>query len=162
MDNPGWARTVYRCGQAIGALTGAAIALLTVTDVAMRYFFNNAIFGAAEVTNAMLAILVGAGLIVVAGNRNHIRVDLLEGLLTDHFPRGYSRWVYLCEVLGTVALTALLARHAWHTIDFGELTAVLEFPIGWVYALVAVLVAAALALLLSGWRAPPAHESDSI
>ena len=30
------------------ALAAAAIALLTVTDVVMRYFFNNAIFGAAE------------------------------------------------------------------------------------------------------------------
>ena len=126
----------------------------------MRYFFNNAIFGAAEVTNAMLAVLVGAGLIVVAGLRIHICVDLFDGPLRRLFPSGYPRWILVCEVLGTAALAALLVRHAWHTIDFGELTAVLEFPIGWVYAVVAALVIAALAVLLSGWRAPAEHEAD--
>ena len=156
----GWPSAVYSFGQVVGALSAAAIALLTVADVVMRYFFNNAIFGAAEVTNAMLAVLVGAGLIVVAGLRIHICVDLLDATLRRRFAKGYPRWLLLCEVLGTAALAALLARHAWHTIDFGELTAVLEFPIGWVYAFVALLVAAALAVLVSGWRAPAEHESD--
>lgn len=161
MSNRSWAQPAYRTGQAIGALTAGAISLLTVADVVMRYFFNNAIFGAAEVTNALLAVLVGAGLIVVAGLRIHICVDLFDGPMKKRFPKGYPRWIYICEVLGTVALAALLVRHAWHTIDYGELTAVLEFPIGWVYAVVAVLVIAALAVLLSGWRAPAENESDA-
>ena len=162
MNERTWAQSIYRVGQFIGAVTAAAIALLTVTDVVMRYFFNNAIFGAAEITNALLAIVVGAGLIVVAGLRIHICVDLFDGPLRKHFPRGYPRWVYVSEVLGTAALAALIVRHAWHTIQFGELTAVLEFPIGWVYAVVAALVVAALVVLLSGWRAPAEKESDSL
>lgn len=160
MTDRSWVQPIYRIGQFVGAVSAGAIALLTVTDVVMRYFFNNAIFGAAEVTNALLAILVGAGLIVVAALRIHICVDLFDGPLKRLFPRGYPRWIFVCEVLGTAALAALLVRHAWHTIAFGELTAVLEFPIGWVYAVVAVLVVAALAVLLSGWRAPAEHEPD--
>jgi TRAP-type C4-dicarboxylate transport system permease small subunit len=162
MRDRSWAAPIYRLGQAIGAIAAGAIALLTVTDVFLRYFFNNAIFGAAEITNAMLAVLVGAGLIVVAGLRIHICVDLLDGPLRRHFAKGYPRWTWICEVLGTAALAALLVRHAWHTISFGELTAVLEFPIGWVYALVALLVVAALAVLVSGWHAPAAHETESV
>ncbi|MEO8559841.1 MAG: TRAP transporter small permease subunit [Rhodospirillales bacterium] len=162
MTQPSWAPIVYRVGQAIGALAAGAIALLTVADVALRYFFNNAIYGAAEVTNAMLAVLVGAGLIIVAALRIHICVDLFDGPLRRRFPTSYPRWIFIWEVLGTAALAALLARHAWHTIGFGELTAVLELPIGWVYAVVAVLVIAALAVLLSGWRAPAEHETDSV
>ena len=162
MNERTWAQSIYRVGQFIGAVTAAAMALLTVTDVVMRYFFNNAIFRVAEITNALLAIVVGAGLIVVAGLRIHICVDLFDGPLRKHFPRGYPRWVYVCEVLGTAALAALIVRHAWHTIQFGELTAVLEFPIGWVYAVVAALVVAALVVLLSGWRAPAEKESDSL
>ncbi|TRZ55730.1 MAG: TRAP transporter small permease subunit [Rhodocyclaceae bacterium] len=162
MREASWPQTLYRLGQAIGALAASAIALLTVTDVTMRYFFNNAIFGAAEITNALLAVLVGAGLIVVAGLRIHISVDLFDAPLRKRFPSGYPRWIFVCEALGTAALAALLVRHAWYTINFGELTAVLEFPIGWVYALVAVQVSAALAVLLSGWRAPAEHERDSV
>ncbi|MGB5354758.1 MAG: TRAP transporter small permease subunit, partial [Woeseia sp.] len=143
-----------------GALSAAAIAILTVADVAMRNLFNNAIFGASEVTNALLAVLVGAGLIIVAALRIHICVDLFDGPLRRLFPNGYPRWILVCELLGTAALAALLVRHAWHTIEFGELTAVLEFPIGWVYALVALLVVAALAVLASGWRASAEHEPD--
>ena len=156
-----WAPMLYRIGQAVGAFTAGAIALLTVADVVMRYFFNNAIFGAAEVTNALLAVLVGAGLIVVAALRIHICVDLFDGPMRRLFPSGYPRWIYVWEVLGTAALAALLVRHAWHTIGFGELTSVLEFPIGWVYAAVAALVVLALALLLSGWRAPTEKETDA-
>ena len=161
MTDRHWARSVYRAGQAIGALMVGAMTLLTVTDVVMRYFFNASIFGAAEITHAMLAVLVGAGLIVVAALRIHICVDLLDAPLRRRFAKGYPRWQLLCEAIGTAALAALLVRHAWHTIDFGELTAVLEYPIGWVYAFVALLVSAALALLLSSWRAPVEHESDS-
>lgn len=157
-----WAPFIYRMGQFIGAVSAGAIALLTVADVVMRYFFNNAIFGAAEITNALLALLVGAGLIVVAGLRIHICVDLFDAPLRRLSPYGYRRWIFIWEVLGTAALAALLVRHAWHTIGFGELTSVLEIPIGWVYAAVAALVVAALALLLSGWHAPAAHETDSV
>lgn len=161
MNDRSWAQPIYRVGQAIGAFAAAVIALITVSDVVMRYFFNNAIFGASEVTNALLAVLVGAGLNVVAGLRIHIRVDLLDAPLSRRFPVLYPRWVYLFEVLGTAGLAVLLVRHAWHTINFGEVTAVLEFPIGWVYAFVAVLTIAALAVLLSGWLAPAEHETDS-
>lgn len=161
MRKRSWAQPIYRSGQVIGAIMAGAIALLTVSDVGLRYFFNNAIFGAAEITNAMLAVLVGAGLIIVAGLRKHICVDLLDAPLRRMAPKAYPHWVWICEVVGTAALAALLVRHAWHTISFGELTAVLEFPIGWIYALVAVLVVAALAVLLSGWRAPAEYESES-
>ncbi|MFO1266757.1 MAG: TRAP transporter small permease [Rubrivivax sp.] len=159
---PGWPRALYRAGQFIGALTASGIALLTVADVVMRYFFNQAIFGAAEITNAMLAVTIGAGLIVVAAQRIQIRVDLFEGPLQRRFGGAYDRWIFVWELLGTAALAALMARHAWHTIDFGELTAVLEFPIGWVYAAVAVLVMGAAAVLMSGWRAPAEHGEDSL
>ena len=157
-----WAPFIYRTGQFIGAVSAGAIALLTVADVVLRYFFNNAIFGAAEITNALLALLVGAGLIVVAALRIHICVDLFDAPLRRMAPTAYPRWIFVWEVLGTAALAALLVRHAWHTIGFGELTSVLEIPIGWVYAAVAALVVAALALLLSGWHAPTAHETDSV
>lgn len=161
MSRESWARPIYRAGQIIGALSAGAIAILTVADVVMRNLFNNAIFGASEVTNLLLAVLVGAGLIIVAGLRNHICVDLFEGPLRRLAPRGYPRWVLVCEALGTAALAALLARHAMHTVQFGELTAVLEFPVGWIYAVVAALVSAALAVLVSGWRPPVELESDN-
>ncbi|HRQ59222.1 MAG TPA: TRAP transporter small permease [Azoarcus taiwanensis] len=136
------------------------IALLTAADVVLRYFFNAAIFGAAEVANALLAVLVGAGLIIVAAQRLHICVDLFDAPLRKRLPKLYPRWILGAELLGTAALAMLLVQHAMHTIDFGELTPVLEFPIGWVFALVALLVIMALAVLLSGWRDDDMHQEE--
>ncbi|MBE0624817.1 MAG: TRAP transporter small permease [Burkholderiales bacterium] len=161
MAHKAWAHAVYRTGQVVGALSAAGIALLTVTDVSLRYLFNKPIFGAAEITDSMLGVLVGAGLIVAAALRIHIRIDLLEAPLRSRFRSGYPRWKWLSEWLGTLAFAALLVRHAWHTISARELTAVLEFPIGWIYATVALLVLGALGILLSDYRPPPAESEDN-
>jgi len=160
MAHQAWAQAIYRTGQIGGALSAAIIALLTVTDVALRYLFNRPIFGAAEITNALLGVLVGAGLIVAAALRIHIRIDMLEAPLRSRFPSGYPRWNRVSELLGTLAFAALLVRHAWRTISDRELTAVLEFPIGWVYAVVALLVIGALAILLGGYRPLPVGDED--
>ncbi len=160
MSTHSWARPLYRIGQVVGTLAVITIALLTAADVVLRYFFNAAIFGAAEVANALLAVLVGAGLIIVAAQRLHICVDLFDAPLRKRFPKLYPRWILGAELLGTAALAMLLVQHAMHTIDFGELTPVLEFPIGWVFALVALLVIMALAVLLSGWRDDDMHQEE--
>ena len=160
MAHQTWAQAVYRTGQIVGALSASSIALLTVTDVALRYLFNRPIFGAAEITNALLGVLVGAGLIVAAALRIHIRIDMLEAPLRKRFPTGYPHWNRLSELLGTLAFAALLIKHAWRTISDRELTAVLEFPIGWIYAIVALLVLGALAILLSGYRPLPLAEDE--
>jgi TRAP-type C4-dicarboxylate transport system permease small subunit len=160
MAHHAWAHAVYRTGQAVGALSAASIALLTVTDVSLRYLFNRPIFGAAEITDSLLGVLVGAGLIVAAGLRIHIRIDIFEMPLRNRFPSGYTRWKWVSEWLGTLAFAALLARHAWHTISDRELTAVLDFPIGWIYAIVALLVFGALIVLTSGYRPLSSEEED--
>jgi len=160
MAHKAWAHAVYRTGQVVGAISAAGIALLTITDVSLRYLFNKPIFGAAEITDAMLGVLVGAGLIVAAALRIHIRIDLVEAPLRSRFPSGYPRWKWLSEWFGTLAFAALLARHAWHAILARELTAVLEFQIGWIYAAVALLVVGALATLLSDYRPLPVESED--
>jgi len=160
MAHQAWAQAIYRVGQIVGALSASAIALLTVTDVSLRYLFNRPIFGAAEITNALLGVLVGAGLIVAAGLRIHIRIDMFAMPLRSRFPSGYGRWNRASELLGTLAFTALLVRHAWHTISDRELTAVLEFPIGWVYAIVAFLTFGALVVLASGYQPLSAAEDE--
>ncbi|HUY04896.1 MAG TPA: TRAP transporter small permease [Rhodocyclaceae bacterium] len=160
MSDQTWARYIYRTGQTVGALSAAAVVLLTISDVVLRYFFNKAIFGSDEITNSLLGVLVGAGLIVAAGMRIHISVDLFDAPMRRRFPSAYPRWIRMSELLGTFALAALLTRHAWNSIVNGELTAVLEFPIGWVYAAIAVQVIGALAVLASGWRPPFAAEDE--
>ncbi|MBK5102887.1 MAG: TRAP transporter small permease [Burkholderiales bacterium] len=160
MAHQAWAQAIYRVGQIVGALSAATIALLTVTDVALRYLFNRPIFGAAEITNALLGVLVGAGLIVAAGLRIHIRIDMLEMPLRRQFPTGYPRWNRVSELIGMLAFAALLVRHAWHTISDRELTAVLEFPIGWVFAVVALLTFGAVSVLASGYQPLSAAEGE--
>ncbi|MGH6638222.1 MAG: TRAP transporter small permease [Polaromonas sp.] len=143
---------LYRLGQAVAALALALIAAVTVGDVVLRFVFNKPIFGASEITEALLAVVVGAGLIVVAGLRNHICVDLFDVGLHRRFPRAYPGWIATWEFLGTLALLVLMVRHAWHAIVDGERTAVLEMPSGFVFAAVAALVAAALYVLVAAKR----------
>ncbi len=70
--------------------------------------------------------------------------------------RGYALWVIAWEWVGTVLLAILLGRHAWHVWRSNELTPVLEFPIGWVYAATTLLIA--LAAILAALQGPaPVH-----
>lgn len=154
-------RKIYKFGQIISAITASAIVLITVVDVVLRYFMNSSIFGSSELTNMLLAVVVGAGLIVVAHDRLHINVDLFRPQLEKYFGNRYSIWTRAWEFAGTIALTVLLIRNAFHVLKSNETTPVLEVQIGWVYILTAVLVLmAAISMVLSEFADDNKHERD--
>lgn len=140
MQHPGFARALYVFGQVVCVLGASFIILLTVIGVLMRSGFNKAIFGGDELTNLVLAPLIGAGLILVSALRIHIRVDLFESGLKRRWPRGHAQWVSGFDVLGTLALGVLLLLHAWHTLKTQETSVVLEWPVGGFYLATGLLV----------------------
>ncbi|TRZ57972.1 MAG: TRAP transporter small permease [Rhodocyclaceae bacterium] len=152
---------VYRVCQNVGTVSAIAIMLITVTDVALRYLFNKAIFGSSEIVNAALVILVCSGMGAASGLGNHIRVDLLDPTLSGLFRHWHSRWVYAWELLGTMGFAILLASHAWRTVEERELTPVLEFSMGYVFLTGAVLVLGAVVIFVGSWREfPPGEPSE--
>lgn len=152
-------RVLYKLAEGLSVLLMGGIVVLTLVDVLLRFLFNQPIFGSNEMVNAMLALLIGAGLILAAAQRVHICVDLFEKPIQRALPKGYPRWVRGTEWLGTGAMGGLFILHAGHTLAQVELTPVLEIPMGWVFVGVAVLVVVAGLLLASGYR-PPDADTD--
>lgn len=69
--------------ESIAALTLLALMLITCFDVVGRYFFNNALDGATELTELGLAILVFAEMPVISWRSGHVIVDILDRALSS-------------------------------------------------------------------------------
>lgn len=59
-----------------------AMMMLTVTDVVLRYFFSRPIVGSQEITVLLMVCVVFFGLGWCTLNKNHIKVDIIEGILS--------------------------------------------------------------------------------
>lgn len=82
------------------------LAILTVVDIALRYFLNTPIRGLDEATSLLMAVIVVATFPVGVMERNHITIDLLEGSLGP-------RQVKVGQLIGALMLFAFLALLAW-------------------------------------------------
>lgn len=65
----------------IAAVTLFALMVLTCADVIGRYFLNNPVVGAAELTEISLAIILFSVMPVITWRGGHIVVDLLDSVL---------------------------------------------------------------------------------
>ena len=120
--------------------------LLTVSDVFMRYVFNDPIFGAAEIGQVLLCILVFTGFFLIALDRNHIRVTLFESVLNRRVPILWRFGYDLFAISGSAAVAGILI---WRLVDFfafPEDTLVLQIPM---VAIVSLLVLLALGAFVS-------------
>lgn len=161
MQHPRLVRAVYIFGQVVCVLGASFIVLLTVAGVLMRSGFNKAIFGGDELTNLVLAPLIGAGLILVSAMRIHIRVDLFESGLKRRWPAGHARWVSGFDLLGTLALGVLLLLHALHTLKAEERSVVLEWPVGGFYLATGLLVLGAAFVHIVGLHVLSTEENPA-
>lgn len=140
-----------RFGRALGALGGAMIlAMMTVTtvDVVARYVFGRPLWGAFEVTEILMGLVIFAGQSLAAAEREHIVVNLLEARLTP----AQRCWQAACGDLIAAAIAALIAWRVWERglglNRVGETTLQLGVPRGWVALAMAVLMACAAAVFL--------------
>jgi TRAP-type C4-dicarboxylate transport system permease small subunit len=72
-------------GSILGAVCLTLMMLLTVSDVAGRYFFNHPIQGTNEITGLLLVLVASSALAYSQIKKGHIRVDIISGRLS---PRG--------------------------------------------------------------------------
>jgi TRAP-type C4-dicarboxylate transport system permease small subunit len=138
------------------AALGAMVAL-TFADVIGRRLFSAPVFGANDLTEHLMAVIVFAGLPLLTAQRAHLSIDLLDAWLLRPGLRG---WHKLVDML----VAAVLALVAWeYAVAVGEARAIAEvspaltIPRAWMYALMAATSAiAAVAALLVG--PPQPHE----
>ena len=140
----------------------SAMVALTFTDVLGRRLFNTPVFGANDITEHMMAIIIFAGLPLLTLQRGHLSIDLLDHWLL----RPHWRWwhrvvdVLIAAVLGLIAFEYYIAIGESKFIN--EVSPALTIPRYWMYTFISATTAlAAVAALLV--RPPqPAHSSDEV
>lgn len=126
-----------------------ALMLLTCFDVIGRYFFDNAIDGAVEMTEIGLALIVFAEMPIVTWRGGHVVVDILD------------KWMggVVIKVLGLVSALLIsgalyfLAERIMYIADRSMrrevVTEYLEMPVGYIIQYIAVMSYATAFLMVS-------------
>lgn len=141
-----------------------AMILVTFVDVVGRYGFHHSVFGASEMIEWLMVIVVFGGMARVTAADDHIRVSVLEPVLRRVAPvasvLGRHAFSLACYGLMTLSLWVLAIDAAVS----GRMTAVLGWPT-WIYAMSAagLSLAGAIAFTLRliatrGRLSPPADD----
>lgn len=134
----------------------SAMVALTFTDVVGRRLFNTPVFGAHDLTEHLMALIIFAGLPLLTARRGHLSVDLFDRWLLQP---GWRPWHKLVDVL----IAAVLGLIAWeYTLAVPEAQAInevspaLTIPRAWMYAFMALTTG--LSALLALFATAPRHE----
>ncbi|MEQ8349276.1 MAG: TRAP transporter small permease [Sneathiellaceae bacterium] len=138
------------------------LAVLTLFDVLGRYVFSAPIPGALEITEIVMALMIGAALPLVERRQAHITVDFVEGIRAPLFQR-LRRIVLGLVMAGALAVAARqmfvqagdYASGNEHTMYFEVPAAPIAYAIAVSFAVGAVI---ALAAMLR--PAPRPHAGD--
>jgi TRAP-type C4-dicarboxylate transport system permease small subunit len=152
---------LVRMAEIITAVLLFVMMMLTFADVIGRYVFTAPIFGAAEMIQFLLAIMIFSGLCLVNARDEHITVELLETQLDRWIPviRPIIVQVFSVGVMAIIAYQ--LYQFALDAERIGSRTVVLEWPFAIVAFTVAGLSAVSLiAQILGLLHARPTHRPD--
>ncbi len=115
---------------------------LTFVDVIGRYLFDTPVAGGFEMTEVALATLIFADLPLVTARDEHVTVDLFDRLI----PAGirHVRDAVIAALCG--GMLFILSYHMWHkagdSMRYGDVTAILEIPLGPMVYFMSVMLAA--------------------
>lgn len=143
----------------------SAMVALTFADVIGRRLFGRPVFGAHDLTEHLMALLVFTGLPLLTLAAMHLKVDLFDKLLSQ--PR--FAWLYKATILLTAAVFALLAftmlGKATDASRFAQVSQGLNIPRAPLYGWMAVCAAlSALAAVYTVFAAPisTAHDQEDV
>ncbi len=136
---------------------------LTFTDVIGRRLFNTPVYGANDITEHMMAIIIFAGLPLLTMQRAHLSVDLLDHWLLRPKWRIWHKLVdvLIAAILGLIAFEYYIAIGEAGMIN--EVSQALNIPRAWMYTFICVTtgLAAIAALLAPAPEAGPMHEETA-
>ncbi len=143
--------------QAVGLLLIvllSSIVALTFTDVIGRRLFNTPVFGANDITEHLMALIIFSGLPLLTARRGHLSIDLFDHWLLQ------PRWRFWHKAVD-VLIAAVLGLTAWQYFlsiqearDINEISPALTIPRAWMYSFISFTTALAAVLALF---APPPH-----
>jgi TRAP-type transport system small permease protein len=137
----------------------SAMVALTFADVLGRRLFNSPIFGANDMTEHLMAIIIFSGLPLLTVQRAHLSIDLFDAWLLRP---GWRVWHKVVDAL--VAAVLLLVSYEYFVAMgearlINEVSAALMIPRSWMYAFISAttLVSAFLALQT---KTPQGHRAE--
>lgn len=137
----------------------SAMVALTFADVLGRRLFNTPVFGANDVTEHLMALIIFSGLPLLTARRGHLSIDLFDHWLLQ--PK-WRFWHKLVDVL----IAAVLGLTAWeYFVAIGEARAInevspaLTIPRAWMYTYIALTTTMAAVLAL--FAPPPQAETHA-
>ena len=134
----------------------SAIVALTFTDVIGRRLLNTPVFGANDITEHLMAIIIFAGLPLLTARRGHLSIDLFDHWLLRPAWRAWHKAVdvLIAAVLGLIAYEYFIAIGDARSTN--EVSQALAIPRWWMYAFISftTALAAVAALLVDA----PRHE----
>ncbi|MCB2018607.1 MAG: TRAP transporter small permease [Hydrogenophaga sp.] len=135
----------------------SAMVALTFADVVGRRLFNTPVFGANDITEHLMALIIFSGLPLLTARRGHLSIDLLDHWLLQPKWRAWHKGV---DVLIASVLT-LIAWEYFKAIgearEINEVSPALTIPRAWMYTYIAGTTA--IAALLALFVAPPRHDT---
>ena len=121
--------------------------LFVCSDVILRYFFHKPILGSFELTEVMMAILVGLSLAYCALQKGHVRVDLVVLMLPKRV-QGIMNSIANVAFLGLFALiTWRIVPRAMQMIEVNQVGLISRIPVA-PFVLLVALGTAVLCLVL--------------
>lgn len=140
-----------------------AMVALTFVDVLGRRLFNTPVFGANDLTEHLMAVIIFAGLPLLTGQRGHLSIDLLDKWLLTPAWRLWHRMVdvLVAAMLGLIAYQYYLAIEEARNIN--EVSQALLIPRYWMYGFISFTcaLAAVLALFVDAHQAEHHEEMSS-
>ncbi|MBX9612851.1 MAG: TRAP transporter small permease [Burkholderiales bacterium] len=138
----------------------SAIVALTFTDVVGRRMFNTPVFGANDITEHLMALIIFSGLPLLTAKRGHLSIDLFDHWLLQ--PK-WRMWHKAVDIL----IAAVLALIAWQYFvairearNISEVSSALTIPRAWMYTYISLTTAIAAVLAL--FAPPPRAENHDL
>jgi len=124
--------------------------MVTVVDVAGRYFFSAPLQGGFELTEYLMGVLVFLALPLVSAKGEHVRISLLDSRFGERSRRVRDRVVGVCTCLVCLLIAWPLAMLGVRMASYGDGTQTLGVPLApLAFFMVASLVAAGLAMAIA-------------
>lgn len=158
--------TIDRIRRVIGfvlILALLAMVLLTFADVIGRRFFNIPIYGAHDITEHMMAIIVFSGLPLLTSARGHLAVDLFDRFIMADGMRWWRALINLLisSVLLLISYQFLIA--AINAIHIQEVSQELLIPRSYMYAFISVsCFVSSMASILPAQTSKDVHPEDAL
>jgi TRAP-type C4-dicarboxylate transport system permease small subunit len=137
----------------VAAIDLAAMMTLTVLDVTGRKFFASPIYGAYEITEFMMGVLIFSALPLVTARENHVTIDVFDHFIAPHI----GRWQRMVVNLVSTVVLGFLGWRLWilsaSHLRTNEVTMTLHIPHGpfsRVFAVLAILAAVACLVVALG------------